>query len=119
MTTRNEPYLGSPDNPRTAAFVCYITFIGWLIAYFALYRNNKTPLVAYHLRQTLLLHIISLAFQMFAAYTNTFSLAGVVNIVIGLFIFCMWLVGLIGAVNGKEKPMPIIGEPAQRLFSGI
>ena len=54
-----KPYLGSPDNPKTAAIVCYITFIGWLIAYFLIYRTNKDEFSGFHLRQTLLLHIIS------------------------------------------------------------
>ena len=60
-----ETYVGSPDNPKTAAIVCYITaYLVWFIAYFALYKNNKSAaFAAFHLRQTLLLHILSFVLE--------------------------------------------------------
>jgi uncharacterized membrane protein len=36
---------------------------------------------------------------------------------IGLVI--LWVLGLISAINGQEKPIPVIGNLAQNLFSGI
>jgi len=35
----------------------------------------------------------------------------------GLFI--LWIIGLLGAINGDTKPIPLIGERAQAMFSNI
>jgi uncharacterized membrane protein len=39
--------------------------------------------------------------------------------VIRLGLFILWLIGFLGAVNGEKKPIPLIGEKAQTMFSGI
>jgi uncharacterized membrane protein len=36
---------------------------------------------------------------------------------IGLVI--LWVLGLVAAINGEEKPIPVIGPMAQSTFSGI
>ena len=51
--------LVNEDSGKTAGIVSYFWIIGWLIAYFGMHQNNKTSLGSYQLRQTLLLHIIS------------------------------------------------------------
>ena len=50
------------DNGKTAAIISYITIVGWLISFFAL-NKPKTSLATYHLRQTLLLFICAVTFQ--------------------------------------------------------
>lgn len=37
-----ENYKPTTDDGKTAGIISYFTLIGWLIAYFALYTNNKT-----------------------------------------------------------------------------
>ena len=34
-------------------------------------------------------------------------------------LFVLWIIGLIGAINGEQKPIPLIGDRAQSMFSGI
>jgi uncharacterized membrane protein len=107
-------YLGSPDNPRTAAVICYFTFIGWLIAYFAIYRNDKDSLAAYHLRQSLLIHII-----LFLIYLLSFlSSRGFADLMYACW-FILWVWGFINALNEQKKPIPFIGYIAQSLFKKI
>jgi uncharacterized membrane protein len=31
----------------------------------------------------------------------------------------LWVMGLISAINGEEKPMPLIGEKAQEIFKNL
>jgi uncharacterized membrane protein len=31
----------------------------------------------------------------------------------------LWIIGLVAAINGQEKPVPIIGNMAQSMLSGI
>lgn len=123
----SQPYYGTPrpaspttDDGKTAAIVAYITIIGWLISYFALYKDNKTQLAAVHLRQTLLLFLIGLGWG-FVQSALLFSFSGLyfLTLIVNIGIFVLWIIGLIAAINGQAKPMPIIGEPAQRMFSGI
>jgi uncharacterized membrane protein len=114
------------DNGKTAGIISYFTIIGWLIAYFGFHQNNKTSLGSYQLRQTLLLHLVymvvryGLAFILGAIWLSTgmFSLYYLLRLVEVVF-FILWIVGFIGALNGDKKPIPILGEMAQTMFSSI
>lgn len=113
-------FLGSPDNPKTAGLVCYLSFIGWLIAYFALYEGSKSVFAAYQIRQTLLLHIITCVIQLlvhsfFAASAYFIEIAAMV----GIGLFFLWLTGLFHAVNGRMRPIPLVGKTAQKIFAGL
>jgi uncharacterized membrane protein len=121
-----ENYKPTTDDGKTAGIISYFTLIGWLIAYFALYTNNKTPLAAYQLRQTLLFHLASILVSWVAGFiigmafiTSGVFIGASIIWIIRLGFLVIWLIGLIGAINGEKKPMPLIGEPAQNMFSGI
>lgn len=114
------------DDGKTAAIISYFTIIGWLIAYFAMHKDNRTALGSYHLRQTLLYAIVSIILSwglgfvigILIVVTGIVALAYLMYIIyIGLFV--VWIIGLIGAINGEQKPMPLIGEKAQTLFPSI
>jgi uncharacterized membrane protein len=107
------------DNGKTAAIVSYITIIGWLIAYFGM-NKPKTSIGSYHMRQTLLLYICAIAFQIIVAIVA--SIVPMLSLILslaGLGFLVLWIMGLISAINGEEKPMPLIGEKAQELFKNI
>ncbi|WP_205529777.1 DUF4870 domain-containing protein [Pedobacter chitinilyticus] len=114
------------DNGKTASIISYFTIIGWLIAYFAMHKDNKTELGSYQLRQTLLLNIIAIVLGWGVSFilgilivtTGILSLVYISHLV-QLAIFIIWIIGLIGAINGQKKPMPIIGEKAQTMFDSI
>ncbi|MFC3559646.1 DUF4870 domain-containing protein [Pedobacter jamesrossensis] len=125
----NNPFQTNPtpaDNGKTAAIVSYFWFIGWLIAYFAMYKDNKTDLARYQLRQTLLFHIattviswgLSILFGILLVSFEVFSIIYLLRVVqLGFLI--LWIIGLIGAINGEKKPIPFMGEKAQTMFSSI
>lgn len=118
--------LGIKDTGKVAGIVSYFTIIGWLVAYFGLYQNNKTALSSYQLRQTLLLHItymviiFGLPFLLGSFWTldGIFSLAYFTRLLDFAF-FVLWIIGLIGAINSEQKPIPLLGERAQVLFSNL
>jgi uncharacterized membrane protein len=121
----NSPF-ANQENGKIAGIISYFFIIGWLIAYFGFYINNKTSLGSYQLRQTLLFHLTSmivrygLAFILGAVWISTgvFSLYYLLRLVEIAF-FIIWIIGLIGAINGEKKPIPFLGEPAQNMFSTI
>lgn len=107
------------SNAKTAAIVSYITLIGWLISYFAL-NKPKSSLATYHLRQTLFLMLCAVVFQIAAfAITVALPMIGILFTILSLGFLVLWVMGLISAINGEEKPMPLIGEKAQELFKNL
>ena len=114
MIAENDSYLGSPDDPRTAAYVCYITFVGWLIAYFALYRKGKTDFAGFHMRQSIMIHILSFALKALYSFYG-----GYVSVIFFLLLIIIWLIGFLDAVNGRTKPVPVIGLLAQKVFRSL
>jgi uncharacterized membrane protein len=97
-----------------------ITIIGWLIAYFGMHQSKKTSLGSFHLRQTLLLFIIAIVYQIvITMITIAVPAIGMILSLAGLAFLVLWIMGLISAINGEEKPMPLIGTKAQEMFKGI
>jgi uncharacterized membrane protein len=106
---------------KTISWVSYITIIGWIIAIVS-YNGSaeKSSLARFHLRQSLGLIITAVAIY-FA--TIIFSLMigflGTVLSILNLGFLVLWIIGLISAVNGEEKPLPIVGEFYQKTFTFI
>lgn len=105
-------------SPKTVAVVSYITFIGWLISYLFLYPKQKDVLGAFHLRQSLGLYLCGLVLSILNRAFATGLMWGVGNIV-AVLLFVLWLIGLISAINGQQKPLPVVGEYFQRWFRNL
>ena len=122
---RRNPF-GIQDDGKTAGMLSYFFVLGWSMAYFVFHQNEKTSLSSYHLRQTLLLYISYLAVRyglpaMFGAIglpTALFSLY-IFIVPVNLGFIILWLIGLKGAVNGEQRPIPIVGQQAQIVFSTL
>jgi len=118
--------LVNEDSGKTAGIISYFWIIGWLIAYFGIHQNNKTSLGSYQLRQTLLLHIATTAVWIIFDIillpmiftTGFFAFSWILNL-LWLGFLVLWILGLIGAISGQKKPIPLIGERAQSMFPGI
>jgi uncharacterized membrane protein len=125
MSTDTPPPAGtpapSPGEDRTVAILTYITIIGFIIA-IVMHSSKKTALGAFHLRQGLGLIVTGLALWLpgliisFIPFVNLLMVLVWPAIGIGLFVF--WLLGLIAAVNGQQKPVPLLGEHYQKWFAG-
>ncbi|MDJ1485719.1 hypothetical protein QNI16_34885 [Cytophagaceae bacterium YF14B1] len=103
------------DDGKTIAIISYLTLVGFIIA-LIMHSSNKTSLGAFHLRQVLLLIIIGIAVSFIAWIPILGQLVWLVTW-LGLFVF--WILGLISAINGEEKPMPLIGVKAQEMFATV
>lgn len=120
MSTETNPTPAAPGiDGKTISIISYFTWIGWIIA-FVLYSSNKSQLAAFHIRQSLLLMILlvlAYIIQIMLIFIPFLGWAIAILLWIGLVV--LWVFGLIAAVNGEEKPMPVIGPMAQSMFSGI
>lgn len=50
---------------------------------------------------------------------NFIPMGGLISIVLNLGLFTFWILGLISAINGEEKPLPIVGDMFQKWFAGF
>ncbi|NLR59458.1 DUF4870 domain-containing protein [Chitinophaga polysaccharea] len=105
-------------NNRTLSVISYITLIGWLIAYFS-GKDRADNLLKYHLKQSLGLGIISIAvsivLNIIAYVTPALSFLGLIGYVLTVF----WILGMINAGNGAEKPVPVFGKMFEDKFAFI
>jgi len=104
------PATGGED--KTVAIVSYLTLIGFLVAVI-IHSNKKTKLGAYHLRQ-----MLGFMLSWFAVII-LFIIPIIGWILIPVFYICMivlWVMGLIAAINGQMKPMPVVGPMYQKWF---
>lgn len=106
---------------RTVAILSYLTIIGFIVA-LVIHMNKKTVLGAFHLRQCLGLIITGLVIWIpcmiisFIPFVNLMMV--VVWPLVGIGLFVLWVMGLIAAVNGQAKPLPVVGEHYQKWFAG-
>lgn len=121
-TQMNEPTPTPPTNGgstvedgKTIAIVSYLTLIG-LVAALIMNGDKKNTFAAYHIRQSLGLMITALALS----FINFIPLLGQIIWLVGfLVLLYMWIMGLMNAVNGKEKPLPILGDKYMEWFKTV
>lgn len=92
---------------KTTSWVSYITFIGWIVAYLA---GDKEG-AKFHLNQSLIIWLGYLI--MFVASKLLFFIpiiGWLVALAAYVFLFVMWIMGLISAINQEEKELPLIGK---------
>ena len=90
--------------PETAAIICYITWIGLLIAFIASDKND--PFLKHHLNNALIIVIASVVFSICAAVPVIGWLVAVAG---EIFIVVCFFMGLIGAINKQYTELPLIG----------
>jgi uncharacterized membrane protein len=104
----------STDNGKTVAIIAYITLIGWIIA-LVMNNGNKTALGSFHVRQSLGIICVGVLLVIFASFIGISILTWIIQ----LAVLVLWVLGLISAVQGEMKPVPVLGEQFQQWFKGI
>lgn len=125
-----EPQTTPPPLPedKTVAIISYLTLLGFIVA-IVLHSSKKTKLGAFHLRQALGLFLtavigwICVAITMFVLLLVLSFLQSILALLVpllyaafGLSILVLWIMGLIAAINGEMKPVPVIGELCQKIL---
>lgn len=106
---------------KTISWLSYITLIGWIIALVQHGNTNpKSSLATFHLRQSfgimvscfaiylvLMILILAAPFLIFVSW------------IVWIVLIVFWVLGLISALNGEEKPVPVLGAQFQQWFQFI
>jgi uncharacterized membrane protein len=99
---------------KTMAIISYITWIGTAIA-FLMNNDKRNYFASFHIRQALGLAILSLV--------NTFVVIKLLDIwtvgLVSMGIFVLRIIGLVGAIQGEEKKIPLLGDAFQDWFKNM
>lgn len=102
------------ENGKTPAIVAYLTIIGTIIAYF-MNNENKNSFASFHIRQALGIHI---TYFLLGALVSIFD-SWMISYSFWIFIIILWGYGLITAIRGEQKEVPLLGIQFQKWFSTI
>jgi uncharacterized membrane protein len=99
---------------KTVAILCYVTIIGFIVA-ILMHPSRKTELGAFHLRQMLGMVLTSVVGSICAVVP---ILGWIVWFLVLIGMFVLWFLGLLSALKGDMRPVPLLGEHYQRWFAG-
>ena len=92
---------------KTTSWVSYITFIGWIVAYCA---GDKEG-AKFHLNQSLVIWLGYLCVALTSIPLAFIPILGWLAVWAAyIYLFVMFIMGLIAAINQEEKELPLIGK---------
>lgn len=86
---------------------------GWVAA-IIMHQNHRSSIGAFHLRQLPGIILKGIAVGVLGSI-----LGGSISGILSLALFVLWVIGFLGAINGQERPLPLIGEFYQNTFASI
>lgn len=98
---------------KTMAIISYFWWIGLIIA-FIMNNSKKNSFASFHIRQMLGLLLLNVAVSLSYKF-----LGSSIGMILGLGTFVLWVIGLIGAFQGEEKRIPLLGDMFQDWFKSI
>ncbi len=103
------------NDGKNIAIIAYLTIIGLIIA-FVLNNEKRNDFATYHIRQSLgiFLTLFVIGIVNYIPY-----IGWIISSIGALLCIILWIIGIINAANGNKKPVPILGEQYNSLFSGI
>lgn len=101
---------------KTVAIISYLTIIGFIIA-IVMHGSKKTQLGKFHLRQNLGFIVLGVALMIVNFILAFIPIVGwLISMVLSIGLLVLWIMGLISAINGQLKPVPVVGEKFQSMF---
>lgn len=102
------------EQNKNAAIVAYLTIIGAVIAIF-MNSENKSTFASFHIRQAMGIFLTFFALGYPIGYFDSWMISSAFYI----FFFILWIYGFMGALNGEEKKVPLVGDFYQNLFKSL
>jgi uncharacterized membrane protein len=114
MENSGNPISNSGTDPKIVGIVSYLTLIGWIVA--LILNNPKSEHGSFHVRQALGI-LLTAVISGFIAIVPI--LGWIVALVGYILAFVMWIMGFIGAVQGEQKVVPVLGDKFQDWFKSL
>jgi uncharacterized membrane protein len=103
---------------KTIGILSYIGPIGLVVA--ILMDKEKTPFTRFHIRQNIGIAIVWIAIYVVSIIMGRISgVLGMAFLFLNILPFIMWIIGIIGAVNGEKKLAPVLGDKFQEWFKSV
>ena len=99
---------------KMMAIISYLTVIGTLIA-FIMNQNKHNYFASFHIRQAIGIFMLGLLVN----FINRFISFDGLDMILGIGVLVLWVMGIIGAIKGEEKLVPLLGEQFQEWFRNI
>ncbi|MBE14974.1 MAG: hypothetical protein CL867_01905 [Cytophagaceae bacterium] len=99
---------------KMTAVISYITMIGLAIA-FAMNNNNKNEFASFHIRNAIGLNLLALVIMVLARL----GFPSILEVLLWLFVFVLWIIGLISAIQEEKKELPLLGNHFQKWFANL
>jgi len=124
-TTPESPAPATPaKEDTTVALLAYLTPIAFgigIVIAIVMHNGKKTTLGAYHLRQSLGLLLTALASWVPCIIISMIPVVNMLMLLLGPLLgigfFVLWVMGLLSAINGQMKPLPVVGEFYQKTLA--
>lgn len=102
------------EQNKNAAIVAYLTIIGAVIAIF-MNNENKSAFASFHIRQALGIFLTFFLLGYPIGYFDSWMISSAFYV----FFFILWIYGFLGALNGEEKKVPLVGDLYQNVFKSL
>ncbi|MDQ3015926.1 MAG: hypothetical protein M3R25_04280 [Bacteroidota bacterium] len=99
---------------KTKSIVAHLTIIGWVIA-LVLNQSDKGPNTSFYLRQMLGLTVLGVLGWIIFSFVPV----PILSTVWSVLLLILWILSLVGALGGTQKPLPVVGDMFQQWFKGI
>ncbi len=99
---------------KTAAVWSYFSILGLLIA-FSINSTPKNSFASFHIRQSLGLTLLFILLTLPLGFFDSWFVSGPFLITF----FVLWLYGIISAFQGHIRPIPLVGDLIQKVFSSM
>jgi uncharacterized membrane protein len=109
------PQNGTVEEGKTIALIAYLTIIGLVIA-LVLNNDKRNSFASFHIRQSLGIMLTGLAVSLVSWVP---FLGWLVAFAAFFVLVYLWVSGLLYAINGKQKVVPILGDKYQEWLKGI
>lgn len=89
---------------KTTDIVAYLTWIGLIIAFVA----GDKEASKFHLNQSLVIWLVGTVVGLVVGWIPL--IGWLISMVCGIFCAVCWFIGIISAIQGTEKEVPLIGQ---------
>lgn len=91
---------------KVTGIVAYLTIVGWLVAYLAGDKNGAK----FHLNQALVIALGEIILYFAGGILGLIPIVGwIISTVLSILLFVCWILGILGAIKGENKPVPVVG----------
>ena len=106
------------EEGKTMAIISYVTIIGLIIAFIS--NNGKNnEFTSFHIRQSLGLYALWIVCSIAVSILLSVVYIPFLSTVIYFLFIVLIVLGIIGAIQGEKKLVPIVGDYFQDIFKNI